>query len=471
MIKKIKLLGYTRLYRPLSVYALLITLGATLLVGVKYDRWNYDRVIIHDAISYYSYLPAALIFNDLHYNFGKELPEDIVLKKLWTKPSPIDKPVQKMTMGNAICWLPFFGVAHAWASISDKYENHGYSMPYYLMIFVAAMFYLALGLIYLRKFLLRYFSDIAVAVTLILTVLATNLLFYTTIEPGMSHVLSFTLITVFIYHSFNWLKKPKVSTSIYLGLILGLITLIRPSNGIVVLFTILIFLVEKGTFQEKLQWIGRNFLKIILIAVMAFVVLLPQLIYWKTFTGSWVYYSYGNEGFYFDNPHIVDGLLSYRKGWLVYTPLMVFAFLGLLVLPRYFKLVTWPMIIFSVVNIYIIFSWWTWWYGGSYGSRPMIDTYGMYAIPLAAFTHHIFKKKIWKRVLLGLVFMFFVYLNIFQIKQYVSSLLHYDSMTREAYWAIFMQEKFPKNYQQLIRTPDYEAASQGKEEYLDDENN
>ena len=73
IFKKIKLHGYTRLYRPLSVYALLITMVVTLLVGVKYERWNYDRVIIHDAISYYSYLPAALIFNDLNYNFGKEL--------------------------------------------------------------------------------------------------------------------------------------------------------------------------------------------------------------------------------------------------------------------------------------------------------------------------------------------------------------------------------------------------------------
>ena len=374
-----------------------------------------------------------------------------------------------MTMGNAICWLPFFGIGHAWASLSDQYPNHGYSRPYYLMIFVAAIFYLALGLIYLRKFLLRYFSDIAGAITLIITVLATNLLFYTTIEPGMSHVLSFTLITVFIYHSFNWLKNPKVSTSIYLGLILGLITLIRPSNGIIALFTILLFLFEKESFQEKLQWIGRNFFKIILIAVMAFMVLLPQLIYWKTFTGDWLYYSYGTEGFYFDNPHIIDGLFSYRKGWLVYTPVMVFALLGLFVLPRYFKHVTWAIIIFSLVNFYIIFSWWTWWYGGSYGSRPMIDTYGIYAIPLAAITQHVFRKSICKRVLLGLIFMFFVYHNNFQIKQYISSLLHYDSMTKKAYWGIFLKEKFPKDYHQLIRTPDYEAASKGKEEYVDDE--
>ena len=63
---------------------------------------------------------------------------------------------------------------------------------------------------------------------------------------------------------------------------------------------------------------------------------------------------------------------------------MLFAVAGIFYLPRYIKGVTLGISVFLVLNVYIIFSWWSWWYGGSFGARPMIDSYGILAIPLAA---------------------------------------------------------------------------------------
>lgn len=449
----------------ISQFAIFLTVLIALSTGIHFEKWNHDKVVVHDVISYYAYLPAIFIHYDINFEFGKNLPDDIARNKLWTKSSPIQKPVLKMSMGNAICWVPFFSLAHLYASLDENYENHGYSKPYYFMIFIAALCYLAIGLIYLRKIMIKFFSDRTVAIVLIIIVLATNLLYYVSLEPGMSHVYSFALISMFLYFSLEWLKNPSIRLSIIIGLLLGLITLIRPTNIIIVLFPVLIFLFDKKPPRIKISFISSNFKHLIVIAISSFVFFIPQLIYWKMVTGQYAYYTYGAENFYFCNPHILDGLLSYRKGWLVYTPVMTFSIIGLFFLPAYIKRFTFPIIIFLLLNIYIIFSWWSWWYGGSYGSRPMIDAYPVFAFPIAAFIHYFSRRAVWLRMITASVFIFFIYLNFFQIFQYSISLLHYDSMTKEAYWKIFFKKKYPENYNSLIKTPDYKSAEAGKEEY------
>ena len=56
----------------------------------------------------------------------------------------------------------------------------------------------------------------------------------------------------------------------------------------------------------------------------------------------------------------------------------------------------------------------------------------------------------------------FMLLNLFQSAQYVKGLIHYDSMTFEAYMAVFGKWNAPENYEELLETPDYEAAKLGE---------
>lgn len=451
----------------LSKLSLLVTLLTTLFFGLSFHRWDDDWLIVADAVDYYLYLPAGIIYNDLSLEFKNELSEELVKKKIKYQPSPSGKNVIKMTMGIAILTSPFFIAGHLIASFSEVYENNGFSAPYYFMSFISALFWLWVGLFFLRKFLIQYFNDISVAVVLILVVLATNLLFYTSIEPGMAHVYSFAFISMFIYFSFKWLSNPDYKTSIISGLLLGFIILLRPSNILIVLLPLMFFIFDGSNFKSKVAFIQKHFLKLLLAAFFMMIVLLPQLIYWKTFTGRWFYYSYTVERFFFNNPHIIKGLFSYRKGWLLYTPIMFFAIIGLINLWKTQRQFVFPILIFSLLNMYVIYSWWNWWYGGSYSSRPMIDSYAVYAIPMAAFVQYLFQKKIWKRILIGGVFCFFIYFNTFQIRQYSIGLLHYSNMTKEAYWAILFKMRYPENYDELIQATDQKSALEGKEEQLD----
>ena len=57
-----------------------------------------------------------------------------------------------------------------------------------------------------------------------------------------------------------------------------------------------------------------------------------------------------------------------------------------------------------------------------------------------------------------------VCLNIFQMEQYWRGILHWDSMTRDAYWSVFLRGRVPANYADLLSPPDYARAARGEHE-------
>ena len=201
------------------------------------------------------------------------------------------------------------------------------------------------------------------------------------------------------------------------------------------------------------------------------VVILPQIIYWKTITGNWVFNSYIKERFYFSNPHVLEGLFSYRKGWYIYTSLMFLGTIGLFLPWKKWKLQGYHfgLVLFFIINIYVQFSWWSWWYGGGFGARSLIDSYPIMSLPLAIFVATLFQKK-FLAVITGILLGFCVFLNIFQTKQKRLSIIHWDGMTKKAYWQVFLKRKLSaEEYQELeqnIQPPDYNSAIEGKDEYI-----
>ncbi len=445
----------------LSKWTILLLLLVCAWYGRNLDAWGKNKIIQNDVVSYYAYLPAGIIFNDLTFSFTQDLPSDFE-GTIWLQTAPNGKPILRMTMGLAILWIPFFLMAHATAHAIGV-SALGYSWPYSLSIFVAALFYLFAGLYYLRKILLQYVSDVVAAIVLTVVVLATNLMYYVISEPGMTHVYNFTLITIFLYFTINWINKPSFKNSLFLGFLAGLIILIRPVNGIVLLFPALIGITS---FKDFLSRIGDKWKMILVAAIAVLLVLFPQMLYWKAQTGHYIFNSYMDAGvFYFQDPDIINGLFSYRKGWLIYTPVMIFGLTGLIWMRKKAPALLLPVLLFVMLNIYIIYSWWCWWYGGSYGSRPMIDSYGIFAIPMAVFIQKALSGRQWMRWGITVLLLGFLLLNQFQMTQYRTSLLHWDSMTKEAYWGIFGRTTFPEGYAQMIKVPDYEKALKGEKEY------
>ncbi|MDQ3072194.1 MAG: hypothetical protein M3Q97_02860, partial [Bacteroidota bacterium] len=130
---------------------------------------------------------------------------------------------------------------------------------------------------------------------------------------------------------------------------------------------------------------------------------------------------------------------------------------------KYEKRLAIALPLFVVINIYVVFSWWCWWYGGSFGMRSLIESYALLAFPMAAFWTEMQKRMVPHCI--ALVFgLFFIMLNQFQTRQYREGMLHWDSISGEFYKRSFFRAGWVPEGEKMLDPPDYEAAMEGRDE-------
>ena len=329
--------------------------------------------------------------------------------------------------------------------MSDQFPADGFSLPYQFMIGFGSLLVAFLGLFILRRVLLKFFSDQTTAFTLILLVFGTNYLEYASITGAMSHNYLFTLYCILLSLTIGFYEKPSALKAIGIGLVIGFAALVRPTEIICALIPLLWGLQTplKASLSEKLVFFKKNALLLSLAVLTCGLVGSLQLIYWKAVAGDWIVYSYQDQGFSWLRPHLFNGLLSYRSGWLLYTPMMIFALLGFKHLSKHWNALYLSLLIYTGLFIYITFAWDIWWYGGSLGQRAMVQAYPVLAFPLAAFVDSALKTKIWKYIF-GFIALLFIYLNLWWTHQaHWGGLFMVEQMNRAYFWDVLGRFKEP----------------------------
>lgn len=292
--------------------------------------------------------------------------------------------LNKYFSGTALLMLPFFLLGYLMALIGGSAID-GMSLPFQWSMCFAAIFYCTLGVYYLIRLLESIGIDSRISwVIALLVVFGTNLLYYSTIDLTASHVYSFFSISAFAWYSRSFFRKGRPKDFIRACLMLGVVILIRPVNGLVLLAipflagsnTVLLGQLKASIKLPKMWAIG-------LLGVVA--ISLFQLIFYKLQTGNWIVWSYANEGFYFSSPAFWEFLFSFKRGWFIYSPIFLLTWIGFgkLWVKEWWKALWFG--VFFVALVYVLSSWWSWHYGGSYGSRVMIDFYAIMVIPMAWF--------------------------------------------------------------------------------------
>lgn len=423
-------------------YSITISFGIILFVSVftsmnvKWGDLRWHGIMGHDANGYYAYLPAVFIYDDLNFLFYdhelKELKKENVNLNFDYRENYNNNKVNKYFIGTSIAQFPFFITAHV-LSTPLGFESSGYSKIYYVFIALAAIFYMLLGLLFFNKVLILYDIDVLNrAISLLALLFGTHLFYYTIFEPGMSHVYSFAFITMMVYYGKKYFILPNTKTAIIYSLLLGLITLIRPVNLLVILLLPFI----AGSFESLkngLIYLFKTQGKTILFSSIVFLLVLSiQLIIYKLQTGSFLVYSYTEEGFNFLDPHMIAILFSYKKGLFLYTPLCLLAFIGMIKLYHRSRFETSVFIAFFLILTYILSSWWIWWYGGSFSSRVYVDFLSLFGILLALSLVYFKGKKTYRLYLLLIVF--FILFNQKQTYLYRVAYIHWEDMNKEKYW-------------------------------------
>lgn len=438
------------------------------------ERLNYSNlrsekplvVTTWDALGYYMYLPAVFIYNDIkELKWFPEIDKKYSVSGGWVYQANKCKNgnyVFKYLGGVSIMQSPFFLLGHVIAKIGH-YEQDGFSPPYQYSIAFAVVFYCMLAIFLLRKILLLYFSDLVTSLTLLLLLLASNFIQYVSVDGAMSHGYIFCLYVLILYVTIKWHQQPNVLWVLLGGFIIGLATISRPTEAIMIFIPLLWNTHTKESSKIKWELVKNNKKQFVYFLLSGFIAILPQLVYWKITTGSFVY-DVGSK-WEFLTPHF-QVLFGWEKGWLIYTPVTVFFIAGLFFMKQFpFKK---SVITFCLLNIYIIIAWHDWRYGASYSCRALVQSYPVFAFPLAALIEKINFQK-W-RFLFYVMGLYLIAVNLFQIKQYNTTILHYNDMNRKYYGSIYLNANPTPLDMSLLDTDErlYDENNYQKKELLID---
>jgi len=428
-------------------------------IGIVFFRFLIPplHILSWDVFGYYLYLPATFIYHDpgIHdLSWVKQIADAYqtsdTLYQLY--PAPSGGWVIKYSLGIALLTLPAFFLGHLYA-LATGFPADGFSLPYQYAFAISGLVFAVTGIFMLRKILREFFSETVTSIVLVIIVLGTNYFQLTAFEGMLSHNYLFTLYTFIVWFTLRWHREPKASTAAWLGLFLGLAILSRPSELVCLLIPLLWGIYNRDSLRHKLKLISEHPGHLLLLAGLMLLTGLPQLIYWKQVTGHWLYYSYNNpgEGFDFFRPYTWQVLFSSRKGWLIYTPVMIFALAGFRTLYRKQPELLPAILTYFVINLWVVSSWTCWWYaGGSYSQRGLLPSYVLLAIPLGYFIDAAFSRKKSYRGILLAVCTALLLLNLFQTWQWVNGILDKTRMTREYYFAIFGRTTVSESDKKLL---------------------
>lgn len=435
------------------LFAILVILAIT--VGSDFPH----KALSWDIFGYYLYLPFTFIYQDLGLkNFA--VVQGIIDQYQNTAsfyqalPQAGGYYVMKYPMGMALMYLPWFVIGHVWALFSD-YAADGFSHPYQAALYYGSFVYTALGLVFLRKSLRSFFKPITVAIVLLSIVFGTNYMVHTVWHGQglMSHNYLFFTFSLVLWLTIRWHQKPAFWTAIGLGASIGISALSRPTEILVLMVPLLWQITDKETLVKKAQLFWQRRRDLIGAALMIALFGSMQLVYYKVLTGKFLFNSYGGnagEGLDLDNPYLWQVLFSFRKGWLLYTPLMGLALLGFVSLYRKMKAAFYAVLLYFLLSFYVIASWSCWWYADCFSQRAVIPMYVMLSMPLAALIEAFLQQKIGKKLLFLTLLVVLIAFNLFQSWQFLNGIIHTSRMTKAAYEAVFLKTKPAPNMQELL---------------------
>lgn len=380
--------------------------------------FNWMTPLWADQAGYYVYLPALFIYDfdarafpdSIEVNTGDGFSLDIESNKVITRYS----------CGVAILQAPFFYAIHLFAGILGKPQD-GFSGIYHQVPNFAAFFYVLFGLIFLCKYLSHYFNPVIRFFVTGALFFGTNLYYYAVDSTGMSHIYSFGLFAFIAWLSKKIIISGREKSSVFLliwGIVFSMIVLVRPSNILIFPF---LFCMDCYSSTELLNRIKQyaSFKNIVILALTAGVVFLPQMIYWKYVSGSYIYYSYEDYGFSnWKNPQILELWFSPDNGLFLYSPLYIAAIIGTILMIYNKKENGWVILLTFCALSYLLASWYIFSFGCGFGSRNFVEYTVMFSLPAGHLFKYISDQARVKRVLFSALIVIMVLFNLKLVYRY-----------------------------------------------------
>ena len=417
-------------------------LGIVGILAVYSLRLNFPP-IRSDGLGYYLYLPATFIYHDLSLQSIAEvftsghIPD--VTPSLWKYSGPAlwensSNYLIKYPMGEALLMLPFFISACLLALVTNTPVD-GFSPLFQYMAAFSGLFYATAGIGILWKVLERHFRQNTILIAMLGLVFGTNFFHYATYDSVFSHAYSFFLFSAFLYTVQRMYAEAWGRYFLAGGVLAGLIIITRPTNGLWLLFGLLYGVDSLPAFSDRLSFWKGHAVNVLYGVLSCAGVISLQLLYWKLITGHFVVFSYRGEYFNFAAPEILNVLFSVRKGLFFWSPILLLVVPGLFYVRKGAREFFTPILFFLPINIYVISSWHSWFYGGSFGHRAFIESLPLFAICFCSLYEGL-SSFLWKRCMI-ILSLLCVTLSTWLMLKYWTGVIPFDGTTWDYFVTTF----------------------------------
>jgi len=240
-----------------------------------------------------------------------------------------DTPYNPYPIGTGLIWIP------AMAVTSLFFQNR-FSLIYEIGPGLTGIILVIGGLYFLEKYLQNFFSKKVATASVIAIFLTSNLLYYSSFEPALSHQPAFFIIAFLLY------KTYKMSASFHnyllVGALGGLLFTIRIPDSIFLIPVIYQILENRPKFK---------FIIVSLISAGLFTIPLFWSYYIMTGNAFRMPYLTGDVGsFSYSFKNLYNFFFTAKRGLFTWTPVYLFAILGLIKSRKYIFILTLGLIIF-----------------------------------------------------------------------------------------------------------------------------
>jgi hypothetical protein len=346
--------------------------AALLILGLLEFQAAYTR-IGGDGVQYYVLLRSPLIDGDFDLaNDYAGLGVDPVL-------SPDGVPSSKMPIGVALVWMPTFlvahGAAHADQALGGSLVADGFG-PLYQATVTATNYLLAfLALLFIEAALRRRFGAGPALASVLGIWLASPLHFYMASDPSTSHATSMAMAAAFVLFWLSIRERDEWRPWLWLGLIAGVMVVVRPQDGALLLLPI----------GDRL--LRRPLARALPVLHMGWGLLacgLLQFLVWIDMYGHGLFrIVFHQTNLVRPVPHFWELLFTARHGLFTWTPIVALAVIGwLLWLKRDGRLAALAYLSFCVA-VYVNSLMQDWWGASSFGQRRLLGFTALFAFGLA----------------------------------------------------------------------------------------
>lgn len=375
-----------------------------------------------DGLGYYQWLPSAFINGEFE-------------RMYWCHTITGDKALSLFTLGTAVLQLPFFLIGQLFNWFFN-FPNTGFSPVNAVAMMAATAMYAGAGTVLSYK-LARRFSNTPAALLAVVSIYAcSNLFYYATREPLMSHVYSFFLTALFCWCGLRVIDGPRRAHVVLFLFSGALLVLVRQLNVLVFLFPLWMAWSSPGGIKGAWGNLMAHRGSFVLGLALGLLPWVLQSMYWHHITGLWYANGYAYKGEHFEFNKMVPGmvLFSPRNGWFVYSPIFLLVIGTLLVHAWRGTRAARPVLVVFILTVLMYSAWWCWWLGSAYGYRGLIDLYALLAIPFAWFFRSVLRGSWTLRIFIALLLWAMVRLNFGMIEHY-----DYVLYSIEANWSRILE--------------------------------